>query len=126
MSFNNLNALATAERIAEDKKYQNLIMREYEIKVNVLEVRRHNNKATNKEMYEQLVNDEKDILELQELLSDKSAKDIVFLFDDPHAAVLANQFIKRLYLINPISFVREDTMKRCREILNILKKKYEC
>lgn len=86
----------------QDKEYEKLLMRDFEITQNAIWcIKRRREFSTNKELYESMIQDRDIIVFLKDyLIEDRSHLLIKDCFKEKNKLILANQFVRRLYMQN--------------------------
>jgi len=106
----------------EDSIYLKKICKDYNILPSYAHTKKHQSGKTYKEIYEQTKEDEQIVLKAQEVLTDKTGKDIYqcSCFTAKTKLQTAYNFINDLYGTDTSKPIHKGIVKRCKAILEFL------
>ena len=109
----------------KDTDYIEKICKDFNILSSYAHTKKYQSKKTYKELYEQFKEEELLIKKAQEILADKTGKDIYqcSCFKGNNKRQVAYNFINTLYGVDTSKPVHKGVVKRCKEILEFLGEK---
>lgn len=82
----------------DESYFLNLLILDFELNKTAINMQKSREKLSYEQLYKKHKDNEKVIIQLQEKLADKKASDIKIFFYCKHNRIMADKFLKRLYM----------------------------